>query len=237
MAKQDRHLTTARLSALIDGQLSAEEQAQSEEHLRTCELCQQQLAELRQMVALLQALPQPKLPRSFTLPVAEPALASRADNHSVRPLAPVTPLRPSRGMPTYISGAIRVVSTLAAVIGIIFLLSGLFGTVIVLPRSGSSNSGSASRGATTGSTPSKAVVPHVVTPHSTVIAGQDATPSPTNAPAVTSPDPTSNHPTQPNQPQPLLAFFDLQMPVSRAIIGVVLVVLGIIGFVLLRQRV
>ncbi len=234
MAKQDRHLTTARLSAYIDGQLSAEEQAQSEEHLRTCELCQQQLTELRQMVALLHALPQPQLPRSFTLPVTEPALAARVDS-APRPLAPVTPLRQRRGIPASLGGAIRVISTLAAVIGIVFLLSGLFGTVIVLPGSATTSAGSANSGSVTRTgTPPKDVIPHFVTPRSTKISGQDITPTPTNAPSVTHPGTTHNHPYQSDQPQ--LTIVDiLGSPWSRAIVGIVLVVLGIIGFVLGRR--
>jgi hypothetical protein len=236
VAKQDRHLTTARLSAYIDGQLSAEEQAQSEEHLRTCELCQQQLAELRQIVSLLYALPQPQLPRSFTLPVAEPALAARVAPVP-RLLAPVTSLRQKRGIPAPLGGAIRVISTLAAVIGIVFLLSGLFGTVIVLPSGGvrgSANSGSG--GVTSASTPQKSMIPHFVTPRSTNISGQDVTPTPTNAPSVTSPGTTHNLPHQPNQPQ--LTILDiLGSPWGRAIIGGVLVVLGIIGFVVVGRRI
>ena len=237
MAKQDRHLTTARLSAFIDRQLSAEEQAQTEEHLRTCELCQQQLAELRQMVTLLHALPQPKLPRSFTLPVAETTLAPRTNNSSVRPLAPITPLHQRRGMPASIGGAIRVISTLAAVIGIIFLLSGLFGTVILLPRGGVGSASTAnSGGVASTSTPQRATIPHFVTPDSTKISGQDITPSPTTAPSVTSPNTTNNQPQQPNQSQ-LTVFDILGSPWGRAIIGLVLVVVGIIGFVVVGRRV
>ena len=235
MAKQDRHLTTARLSTFIDEQLSTEEQAQSEEHLRTCELCQQQLAELRQMVTLLHALPQPKLPRSFTLPIAEPTLAPRAVSVA-RPLASVTPIRQSRGIPASIGGAIRVISTLAAVIGIVFLLSDLFGTVIMLPRGGVGSASTAnSGGVASTSTPQRATIPHFVTPRSTKISGQDATPSPTTAPSVTSPSTTTHKSTPPNQPQ--FAIFDISTPWSRAVIGVVLVVLGIIGFVVVGRRV
>ena len=231
MAKQDRHLTTARLSAFIDGQLSVEEQEQSEEHLGTCELCQQQLAELRQMVMLLHALPQPKLPRSFTLPVAETTLAPRTVSVA-RPLAPVTPLRQSTGIPASIGGAIRVISTLAAVIGIVFLLSGLFGTVILLPRGGVGSASTAnSGGVASTSTPQRATIPHFVTPHSTKISGQDATPSPTIRPSVTSPSTTNN---RSNQSQ-LTAFDIIGSSWGRAIIGAVLMILGIIGFVAVRR--
>ncbi len=232
MAKQDRHLTTARLSALIDRQLSAEEQAQSEEHLRTCEMCQQQLAELRQTIALLHALPQPKLPRSFTLPVADPALVPRVSDHSVHSFAPVTPLRQRRGIPTYISGAIRVVSTLAAVIGIVFLLSGLFGTVIGTHGGASSSAGVGSSGIQ-----NKSAIPHVVTPRETVAVAKKVTPTPTNVPSVTSPDASNHQAAQQNQQQPPFTIFDISMPGSRALLGLVLVVLAIIGFVVLERRV
>ncbi len=231
MAKQDRHLTTARLSTFIDGQLSAEEQAQSEEHLRTCEVCQQQLAELRQAIALLHALPQPKLPRSFTLPVADPTIATRA-NSTPRPLTPVTPLRQRGSWPVYASGAIRIVSTLAAVIGIVFLLSGLFGTVI-----GVHGGASSSTGVTNAGSQSQSAVPHVVTPRETVATVKKVTPTPTTVPSVTSPGPNNHPPAQQNQQQPLLSLLDLRLPGSRALIGIVLVVLAIIGFVVLGRRV
>lgn len=231
MAKQDRHLTTARLSAFIDGQLSAEEQAQSEEHLRTCEMCQQQLAELRQTIALLHALPQPKLPRSFTLPVADPTITTRT-NPTPHPLTPVTQLRQRGGRPVYASGAIRIISTLAAVIGIVFLLSGLFGTVIGVHGGAGSSAGVANSGSQ-----NKPSIPHVVTPHETITAVKKVTPTPTNAPSVTSPGTSNHQAAQQNQQQPLLSILNLSMPGSRALIGLVLVVLGIIGFVVLGRRV
>ena len=68
MAKQDRHPTIEQLSAYLDGQLSSGELSECDTHVETCQQCQQMLAELRETVALLHALPQPTLPRSFTLP-------------------------------------------------------------------------------------------------------------------------------------------------------------------------
>jgi len=57
-----------RISAYLDGELSLEERAGLEAHLPTCDDCQRELAAMRQMRALLGALPAPALPRSFTLP-------------------------------------------------------------------------------------------------------------------------------------------------------------------------
>src|SRR5579864_8265860 len=73
---QQEHLTTEQLSAFLDKQLTPQEQAFFDAHLQSCQRCQHVLAELRGTVALLHAMPQPPLPRSFTLPVGitqEPA--------------------------------------------------------------------------------------------------------------------------------------------------------------------
>jgi anti-sigma factor RsiW len=61
------------LSAYLDGRLPSEDADSLRRHLRTCSRCAEELAELRQVVLLLRALPRPALPRSFTLPLAEPA--------------------------------------------------------------------------------------------------------------------------------------------------------------------
>lgn len=65
-----------RLSAYLDGELSANERAALDAHLPGCFECQRELAALSQMRALLHALPTPTLPRSFTLPTA-PAMPPR----------------------------------------------------------------------------------------------------------------------------------------------------------------
>ena len=65
---QQGHLTTEQLSASLDKQLTPQEQAFFDAHLHTCVRCQHALTELRRTVALLHAMPQPVLPRSFTLP-------------------------------------------------------------------------------------------------------------------------------------------------------------------------
>ncbi len=78
MAQDKRHLTTEQLSALLDKEASAEEQAQWEAHLSTCPQCQRALTALRQTVAMLHALPQPTLPRSFVLSMEVPSAAEAA---------------------------------------------------------------------------------------------------------------------------------------------------------------
>ena len=224
MAKEEQHLTMARLSAYIDGQLSPEEQTQTETHLQNCAVCQQQLAELRQTVALLHALPQPALPRSFVLPASEPAHTSF--RVSGTPLAPITPLPRRNGWPAYATGALRAVSTLAALIGIVFLLSGLFGTIIPV---GTSTTPARSSASTTSGNGSGQSLPHAV-----VGTPEQATPTP-NGQTVTGPNPHGNTPVQQNPWQAFLALFSVSMIETRAIIGAILVVLAIVGFVVVRR--
>lgn len=228
MAKQEQHLTTARLSALIDGQLSPEEQRQSETHLQSCAVCQQQLAELRQTVALLHALPHPPLPRSFVLPTAEHARTSGQVPHPIRPFTPITPLPRRNGWPTYVTGAVRAASTLAALVGIVFLLSGLFGTVIPV---GSSTASSGGTSTNSGTGPGK-TTPQFVTPR-TSYKGITPTATSTKGPSVTSPRRSTTPVVQQN---PLQAFLDVRLIGIRAILGTILLVLGVIGFIVLARR-
>ena len=227
MAKQEQHLTTARLSAYIDGQLSPEEQTQTEIHLQNCVVCQQQLAELRQTVALLHALPQPPLPRSFVLPTAEPALVPSQATRTARPLAPITPLPRRNGWPIYVTGAVRTVSTLAAMIGIVFLLSGLFGTVISV--GGTTSSGGQTTSGSEQGTQTQSNKPN--------FAGttQGMTPTPTTGQTPTTPN---GHTTAVQQDQLqafLMFFYDAKLVAIRAVIGTILLALGIIGFMMVRR--
>ena len=61
------------LSAYADGELDDKSRTQLESHLADCSECRAELASLRRTRALLRALPQPPLPRSFTLPAQTPA--------------------------------------------------------------------------------------------------------------------------------------------------------------------
>lgn len=56
-----------RLSAYIDGELSAKETARVEKHLQECQACTENLATLRQTVSLLRELPTVPAPRSFAV--------------------------------------------------------------------------------------------------------------------------------------------------------------------------
>ncbi len=107
------------LSAFLDGELSEGERIALERHLQGCAACQRSLAELRQVRALLRALPVPALPRAFTLP------ESGAVPESLRPAA----RRPAASAARLrLAGAAQSVGTLAAAVGLVVLLgSGIVG--------------------------------------------------------------------------------------------------------------
>ncbi len=237
MTKQDRHLTTTQLSALLDGQLSPEEQAQSDAHLNTCEQCQQQLAGLRQTVTLLRAMPQPELPRSFMLPTD--SIVAPLNMRSAQPSTRVTLPTPVRhgGRPSYIRSTATALSTLAAVLGIVFLLSGLFGTAIRGGSASTSTSGNSSTLPPKKSAPqiTKPVVPGVSTPHVQASAIATPSPSPTATPvsSVRRASDKDHNTSQQNVFQPILTIFDLSIPGSRAMLGLILLLIGIVGLSLL----
>src|SRR5207302_4912786 len=117
------HLITGQLSAYLDKQLTPQEQAAIDAHISTCPPCQQALVELRSTVALLRAMPSVDVPRSFTLPAPirpVPVQAARVNTEPPR-RQPVPHYRLRR--------AVRAVSTLAAVLGFLFILSGFLTNV------------------------------------------------------------------------------------------------------------
>jgi anti-sigma factor RsiW len=233
VAKQDWHPTIEQLSAYLDRQLAPQELSLCDAHVHTCQQCQQTLAELRGTVALLHALPQPTLPRSFTLP---------ADTFVARPI-PVQPARPvplgvaprRQTRPSYARGMVRAISALAAVIGIVFLLSALSG---IVPQRGSGSTASSTHTAT----PAAWQQNRALTP---AVRGS----LPATTPSLTGTPTANQHQKQPasganpavhpaHSPNPFQFFiqtFDLSTPGGRALLGVALLILGLIGFVLFRR--
>ncbi len=157
------------LSALLDNELAGAERAQLQTHLQSCSACRAELESLRRTRALLRALPQPALPRSFLLPLepaaqqssgelAEPARAGR------KPSATPAPSRSVRSAPISLSDArsnrlrrstqvVRWLSTIAAVLGLFLLLSSAFST-LSLGKSTAANT-SSSQGAYAANTPTQ----------------------------------------------------------------------------------
>jgi len=231
----DEHLTTEQLSAFLDKQLSTQEQAIVDAHLRDCQPCQQSLAGLRQTVALLHALPQVEVPRSFTLPARIAAVQEQQPipvNPVVVPISQRNRAR-RRGM----QGAIRVVSALAAVLGLIFILSSF---VTISPHGGASTASTSAGTSSPQST--RATAPNVSTPGKRPTTGgitqPGASPSVRQSPT---PRPTGvvRQGTQTNTGPPTQtgsAVPDLNGPTGHLALGAVLFILGIFGFVFARRR-
>jgi anti-sigma factor RsiW len=231
------HLTIEQLSATLDKQLSPQEWAVCQAHLRACQHCQGMLADLRQTSVLLRALPQPELPRSFVLPATITSPAGQISRPEVRaPGMQITRGR-SRTWPGYLRYSTRFISTIAAALGIIFIVSGL---LVSLPRGG----------ATTASAP--------VTAPSSSNTGTSGTANTPQA-KVQTPNADSaqnSHPkTQPRQPvgtgtsksssgntyaenraNALPSILDPSTIEGRMVIGVLLLILGILGVVFTRRR-
>jgi hypothetical protein len=231
------HLTIEQLSALLDKQLSPQEWAVCQAHLRACQQCQVVLADLQQTSALLRALPQPELPRSFVLPATITSPAGEISRPEVRaPVMQITRGR-SRTWPRYLRYSTRVISTIAAALGIIFIISGL---LVSLPRSGT----------TTGSAP--------VTAPSSSNAGTSGIASTPQARMQTpNADTTQNSHPKTRQPQPVgtgtskpssgttyaenqanapPSILDPSTIEGRMVIGGFLLILGILGVVFTRRR-
>jgi anti-sigma factor RsiW len=237
----DEHLTTEQLSAFLDKQLSSQEQAIVDAHLSACQQCQLVLADLRQTVAMLRALPRVDVPRSFTLP-ARIAAVQEQPVHSNPVIIPISQRKRARR--NSLQGAIRAISALAAVLGLIFILSSFAAT---LPHGGTASSTSSG---SVNTTASSAATQNGSTLHQSQTTGSGTQPGGAGTPLVRpsqAPTPTPSHiapgvvkqgtqtsPGPPGQPGP--AVLDLNGPAGHLVIGSVLFVLGILGFALARRR-
>jgi len=244
----DQHLATEQLSAFLDQHLSPEEQAAYKTHLQDCQQCQDALATLRQTVALLKALPQPELPRSFALPLGVSYLQERSEEGQEqrevgRTGRSRTTSTDNQSVPRplwlyYLQRTTRVASTIAAVIGLAFLLS----TVLPSFHGGASSTGSAPSNTSIGGNtvpgkPSSTSAVKGMAPH-----GQTAVPSTVDkdkTPVIVSPSQvvSQGHNQQvQGQGQNALPVPDIGTGLGRQEIGFFLLILGIVGFLLTRRR-
>ncbi len=253
---QEHHLTIEQLSAFLDKQLSRQEQVECEVHLQRCPQCQSLLADLRQTVNILHALPQPELPRSFVLPLPAhaPAVAERSQRE--RRVTPVTPItrRRSRSWPSSLQRSTRVISTIAAVLGIFFIMSSLLTGLVTLPHGGASSTTSSPAFSSAQSLSPVATPPPAVqfpnaasqgrSPHGTATNDQEGVNAPTPVPAPVNTVKQTPRPTPSNsngqqgyaQTPSLPPILDLSMPEGRAGVGFLLLILGILGVLLTRRK-
>lgn len=252
---QEHHLTIEQLSAFLDRQLSPQERAEWDIHLQRCPQCQSSLAELRQTVSLLHALPQPELPRSFVLPAHTPSIVERSERQ-VASVSRITHSR-SRSWQTYIQRSTRVISTIAAVLGILFIMSSLLTTLLILPHGGAASTTSApvfspvqspspmpssassqfSNAAGSGHNPASPIR----NSRGTTTSDQTGTNAPIPGPTpvnkiIPAPRPTPNGRQEYAQTQSVPPILDLSMPQGRTAVGFILLILGILGVFLTRRR-
>jgi anti-sigma factor RsiW len=232
----DRHLTTEQLSALLDRQLSTEERAASNAHLESCQQCQRALASLRQTVALLRSMPQPAAPRSFALSTGITYLQDAPPRQAEPANAPS-----QRRWPYYMRRSLRTLSTIAAVIGFFFLLSGVL--PMLLHGGGATTTTTMAPSSGNATQPQFAATKSAATTGPAKPTANDKTPglkpqlgkTPTavaGSPAAQ--DHQNNRPLT-KQAQPAPPVIDLNEPLVRQGVGFMLLVLGIVGFLLTRR--
>lgn len=246
MAYDNQHLTIEQVSALLDQQLSAADTRRYQDHLHTCQQCQQQLEDLRTTAALLHALPRPALPRSFVLPLTT----------SIEQTAPVeeliaspsikkqhiTPLKRKGGIPPYVYTPMRVLSSIAAVIGIFLLLSALLpallsqsGTTAISNSSGNSNAASSASSPEQDHTSalvttSPSMTPHIVQPTAQQPAHAQGS-GKSSSTGTYSQDDNDKGLTSTN-----FLLFDLTTTQGRAGLGFIFLLLGVMGLIAFRKR-
>ena len=69
--RKEKHIAPQLLSAYLDGQVTPQECARVEQHLRACEACTRELETLRYTTRLLCAAPRVSVPHAFTLSEAD----------------------------------------------------------------------------------------------------------------------------------------------------------------------
>ncbi len=238
---QQEHLTTEQLSAFLDKQLTPQEQAFFDAHLQSCQRCQHVLADLRGTVALLRAMPEPPLPRSFTLPAG--ISQTSAARQQPLPLS-AQQRRPPRYM---LQRTVRAVSTLAAAIAVLFILSSLL-PLLSFHGGGASSASFAPQTTSNGSGTTHPGNPPDLTrqpktPHASPNASGYQTGTPAKSPVAATPAPTptptssSGGSTQGSvtAPPTLPPFLDLSQPSGRLMLGAFLLLLSIVGLIATRR--
>jgi anti-sigma factor RsiW len=245
----DGHLTTEQLSVFLDKQLSREEQLDLSAHLRACQQCQRRLADLRQTVALLHALPQAELPRSFVLPGS----TTLAPERPLQPVRQGTRTSESGGLITPIPLAhrrrrsilqrsVRALSTIAAAVGFILILSGLLAGAHLGVGGGTFATNTASSGAGQTTTSGAVPAPNAGRPnqpaHAASTAGGPerpgaATPQVTRTPSETVRSAPTTGPVQ-DHTSSVPPVLNLSTSEGQEGVGLILLVLGFLGLVVMR---
>jgi len=222
----NEHLTTAQLSAYLDREVSGDERALCEAHVQSCPQCRAVLADLRVTSGLLRRMPQVEVPRSFVLPADLTAWPVKSAQR-------VRPVQASRSR-SILRSSLRALSTLAAVVGFIFILAG---AIAALPHGGGvTNSASGRFGVSSQVGP--APTGTILGAHEQATKRAAPTGAPTNGKRASTPTPTPTGTPVTSaqlssglgqQSSPLQPAVDLGQPSGRLEIGSACLALGILG--------
>ena len=114
---KDGHFSQEMLSSYLDGALRAKEMGQIGLHMASCDVCRQEVDELRAVVGVLRAMPTVPAPRSFAIPVPATSVWSPEPSRSWWSPAPLMGLR-----------AAAVAAAVALAVVFVGDLSGSFGS-------------------------------------------------------------------------------------------------------------
>ena len=228
----DKHLTTEQLSASFDKQLSPQEQAVFDAHISTCQQCQNNLADLRLTAALLRAMPEEAVPRSFVLPGSLATVPQRTARQNTT-ITPVTQKKAVRF--NALRRSVRVVSTLAAVLALMFIISGILPTLRFGANESASTSAPTSSSGGANATHTAASAPNVQKTNGARPQERAATTTPTPVPTGT-PSKNTGTGTPTVRGPGVPPAIDLSQPVVRLSLGVLVLVLSIIGLISTRRR-
>jgi len=230
VSQQDQHLTTEQLSTLLDQQLTPEEQAYCNAHLEDCEQCQDALDNLQQTVNLLQSLPQLEVPRSFALPATFKITQITSDGNEQQQVEQSTGTSP-RKLPTPLRRTLRTISALAAVFGLFLTLSGFIATL----QPDASTSAVPVLNSTSSSASSQSQQAPQATSHIRKD-NENNNKGPTTSNEVEDRQQTLLTEAHPTETWPMLSFLDLNQPEVRLSSGILLTILGSMGFTLFARR-
>jgi len=249
--KHHSHLTTEQFSAFLDQQLSVQEQSACQVHLDTCELCQQQLADLQQTVLLVRALPRVPVPRSFVLPVEATIQSAVVAGEKASTPQTAKPIHNRvLVLPRYVRTTMRIASSLVAVLGLFFILSGLL--TIVSPKAETSQGSTPFEIRTKIRIPNSSPNTHQVqplagasasspdVPQPQALVGAAASSSNTSQPRLPAGPANlqrSDHLSSTSQQQLLTSFFNLSTPEGHLSIGLLLLIAGIVSVIVITRLV
>lgn len=183
-------------------------------------------------------MPQPQLPRSFTLPDG----ISHIQVARPRP----QPAQQRRVLRYRLQRTVRAVSALAAAVAVIFILSGLLTGVHLASSGGTATSSVPVFGTSNGTVHSSTARPDLTqapqTKTGTPISNGNQTSTPTKSPVVTTPAPVATSTSDsavkgvPTNPPTLPPFLDISQPAGRLTLGALLLLLSIVGIITTRRR-